>query len=93
MRHCYQTCPFEILPTLQDGDSHKWTFKPERENIPGRVDITVVSNTALTAGPFSCTQPLMHFGPVREPQAEQVQVMYASPTSWISLTAQVKGPR
>jgi len=36
---------------------------PERENVPGRVDIAVVSDTALTAGPFSYTQPIDAFWP------------------------------
>ena len=31
---------------------------PEREDVSGRVDIAVVSHTALTAGPFSYTQPI-----------------------------------
>ena len=53
----------DILPALKDGDSHRWTLMPERENVPGRVDITVVSDTALTAGPFSYTQPIDAFWP------------------------------
>ena len=30
----------------------------ERENVSGRVDITIVNDTALTAGPFSYRQPI-----------------------------------
>ena len=42
----------DILPALNDGNSHIWTLMPERENVPGRVDIAVVSDTTLTC-PFS----------------------------------------
>ena len=31
---------------------------PERENVSGRVNIAVVSHTALTAGPFFYTEPI-----------------------------------
>lgn len=47
-----------ILPGLKDGDSHRWTLMPERKNVSSRVNIAIVSDTALTAGPFFYTQPI-----------------------------------
>ncbi len=45
-------------PVLKDGDSRDWTAMPGRENVPGRVHVAVVSDTALTAGPFPYSQPI-----------------------------------
>ncbi len=36
---------------------------PEHKNVPGRVNIAFVSDTAVTAGQFSYTQPLDAFWP------------------------------
>ena len=43
----------DFLPALKDGDSSGETLKPERENVPGGVRITVVMRAALRASPFS----------------------------------------
>ena len=48
----------DILPGLKTGDSPSGTLMPERENVPGRVHIAVVSDTALTASPFPYSQPI-----------------------------------
>jgi len=42
----------DILPALKHGDSLYRTAMPDRKNVPGRVNVAVVSDTALT-GPFS----------------------------------------
>ena len=36
-------CYIDILPALNDGDSHDWTLLPERENVLCGVDVAVVN--------------------------------------------------
>lgn len=47
---------FQILtssPRLKPGDSSCETLISKRENVPGRIDIAVMTCTARHAGPFS----------------------------------------
>lgn len=46
----------DILPALKDGDSLYRTAMPDRKNVLGRIDVAVVSDTTLTASPFSYSQ-------------------------------------
>lgn len=44
---------FDFLPTLKEGDSFCKTVKPDRENVPSCIGISIMSHTTLTARPFS----------------------------------------
>lgn len=46
----------DILPALKHGDSLYRTAMPDRKYVLGRVHIAVVSDTTLTASPFSYSQ-------------------------------------
>ena len=54
---CWQSIwILDILPALKGGDSLYRTAMPDRKNVLGRIDVAVVSDTTLTASPFSYSQ-------------------------------------
>lgn len=79
----------DILPALKNGDSHYWTAMPGRKNIPGRINVALVSDTTLTQVHSLFRKPILPFGLLsdRAPQHEQAWVVYASLTSLKTMPA------
>jgi len=63
-----------LTSSLKDRDSHYWTAMPGRENVPGRVYVALVSDTALHSLIPNPAIPFSHESG-KAPQLEQVWVV------------------